>query len=105
MPFTATPIASHSPPARAQPRTPPDNAIKLASPTTMPRISPEEKPKVFRIPTSLVRSRTDMESIFAETSRIVNVTAPQMAARNSFKFPKNDTKLSRNACSGSLFVG
>ncbi len=101
----ATPINAHRPPANPQPSTPPARATRLASPTTMLRISPDEKPRVFRIPTSLVRSRTDIDSMFAETRRMVKATAPQIEARNNFRFPRKETKLSMNACSGSLFVG
>ncbi len=42
----------------------------------------------------LARSRTDMAMVFAETSRIVNVTAPQMLSRKSFTLPRKLRKLS-----------
>src|SRR5262249_1132762 len=103
--LTAAATAAHSPPAIAQPSTPPTTAIRLASPTTMAKTSAGENPSVFKMPTSRVRSRIDMESMLAETSRMVKVTAPQMAVRNSFRFPRKETKLRKKACSGSLFVG
>jgi hypothetical protein len=103
--LSADAIPAQSPVARAQPSKPPANAIRVASPATMLKISPEEKPRVLSIPTSRVRSRTDIERALVEIKSMVNVTAPHMAARNSFKLPRNETKLNMNACSGSLFVG
>src|SRR5215472_16366821 len=101
----AAAMTAHRPPAIAQPSRPPPTAIRLASPTTMVKTSPGENPSVFKMPTSRVRSRIDMESMLAETRRMVKVTAPQMAVRNSFRFPRKETKLRKKACSGSLFVG
>src|SRR5262245_37214285 len=73
----------HNRPASEQPIAPPAREMAVASPNTIPRIAAGVKPSVFRMPTSRTRSRTDMEMVFPETSRMVNATAPQIAARNS----------------------
>src|SRR5277367_1655196 len=95
----------HIPAARTHPMAPPINAMIADSPRTIPRMAPGVNPRVFRMPTSRMRSRTDMEIVLAETSRIVNITAPQMAMINRRRFPRNDMKLSWNAFSDSLRVG
>ena len=68
--------------------------MTAASPRIIPRIAEGVKPSVFMIPNSGIRSRTDIEIVLEETRRIVKVTAPHIAIRNSFTSPRNDTKLS-----------
>jgi len=46
-----------------------------------------------------------MERVFPETRRMVKVTAPQIAARNSLKFPRKETKFSLINRSDSVVVG
>src|SRR5262245_43298289 len=60
---------------------------------------------VRRMATSRVRSRTAIAIVLAETSRIVNVTAAQIAAKNSLMFPKNARNERPNSFSDSLRVG
>ena len=70
-----------------------------------PNISPGVYPSARMIAVSRVRSRTDIEMAFADTSRIVNVTAPQITPRYSFKFPKNARNVRTNSFSDSVRVG
>ena len=67
--------------ANAIPNTPPTSEITTASPRIIQRIVAGVYPSVFKIPTSRTRSRTDIAIVFAETRRIVNVTAPTMASK------------------------
>src|SRR5258707_732635 len=83
----------HIPEARKIPIAPPISEISEDSPTIIPRIAPGVNPSVFRIPTSRIRSRTDIEIVLAETSKIVNVTAPQIAIIKSRTLPRNEIKL------------
>ena len=46
-----------------------------------------------------------MATVLADTRRIVNVTAPQIAARNSLIFPRNARNDRPNSCSDSVRVG
>ena len=57
------------------------------------------------IPTSRIRSRTDIEIVLPETSKIVKVTAPQMAMMNNFTLPMKEAKLNWKTFSDSLLVG
>ena len=68
------------------------------------RIVPRVNPRVLRTPTSRTRSRTDIAIVFADTRRIVKVTAAQMLIRIIFTLPRNATKLSANARSDSVLV-
>ena len=58
-----------------------------------------------RIAISRVRSRTAIATVLAETSRIVNVTAAQIAARNNLMFPRNARNDRPNSFSDSVRVG
>src|SRR6266404_8461255 len=98
-------IAAHIPDASKHPTAPPIAARTADSPSTMPSTALGVKPRVFKIPTSRIRSRTDMEIVLADTSKIVNVTAPQMAMINNLTFPRKATKLSWNCFSDSVLVG
>ena len=78
--------------AIAQPATPPNNPMNADSPRIIASTSNEENPRVFRIPTSRIRSRTDMEMVLAETSRILKVTAPPMARRKTTRMTSQSGK-------------
>ena len=67
----------HMPAASKQPTAPPIREMTADSPNTIPKMAPGVNPSVFRMPTSRMRSRTDIEMVLPETSRMVNVTAPQ----------------------------
>jgi len=62
------------------------------------------KPMVFRMPTSRARSRTDMAMVFAETSRMLKTTAPQILSRNTLTLPRKARKLRLNCSSDSVLV-
>ena len=70
----------------------------------MVRMEPGVKPRVFRMPTSRARSRTDMAMVLAETSRMVNSTAPEIASRNILTLPSRARKPTTKACSDSVLV-
>src|ERR1022692_4945094 len=65
------------------PMVPPTSEMAQASPRIIPRIVPGVKPRVLSTPTSRTRSRTDIAMVLAETSRMVNMTAAEMAMRNA----------------------
>jgi len=80
--------------AKAQPKSPPIMAMITASEMIIVKTFPVVNPRVFKTPISLILSRTDIAMVFADTSRIVNTTAPQMLSRKSFTLPNMETKLS-----------
>ncbi len=85
-------ITPQMPDARRHPRAPPTIEMKADSPRTMNNIAPGVKPSVFKMPTSRIRSRTDIEMVLPDTSSTVNVTAPKMAMMNSLRLPTNAAK-------------
>jgi hypothetical protein len=91
--------------ANKHPMVPPMAEITTDSPRMIPKIDPRVNPSVFKTPISRTRSRTDIEMVFADTSSMVNVMAAQKMARYTFRFPRNDTNASTNACSVSVKVG
>ena len=70
----------------------------------MLKIAPGVKPSVFSTPTSRTRSRTDIAMVFADTSKMVNITAAETLSRNIFTLPRNETKPKTKACSDSVLV-
>ena len=83
---------------------PPTTEIPAASPRIIPRIEPGVKPSVFSTPISRTRSRTDIAIVLAETSRMVNMMADEMAIRNILTFPISESHPTMNACSLSVLV-
>src|ERR1035437_645852 len=70
----------------------------------MPSTLPSVNPNVLRTLTSRTRSRTDIAMVLAETSRMVNMTAPEIATRKTLTLPSRDTKPSKYCCSLSVLV-
>ena len=81
-------MKSQIPAEIARPSAAPITAIVMDSARMIHRIAPGVKPRVFMIPISRTRSRTDMAIVLPDTSSRVNVTAPQTAIRNSFTLPR-----------------
>ena len=84
---------------------PPTNETITDSVTIMASTDPVEKPRVFITATSRVRSRTDMDTEFAFTSKIVKTNAVAMLSRKSLMLPIMLMNESMNAFSVSVLVG
>src|SRR5271165_4069189 len=81
--------------ATAMPSNPPSTEIATDSLTKIESTRCLVNPSVFSTATSRVRLRTDIAMVFAETSMMANMTAPQMPRMNAFS-------LSVFVCSGEL---
>ena len=73
------------------PSIPPATARATDSLTKIDSTRWRVKPIVFNTATSRVRLRTDIAMVLAETSMMVNTTAPQMPRMNAFTFPREAT--------------
>ena len=70
--------------ARPKPSSPPTKEMITASASTKKRIRRSLKPMALSVPSSLMRSRTEMAMVFPVTSsKVKKTTAPMVRIRNS----------------------
>ena len=87
------------------PMTPPTSATTSDSPMTIPRICDFCRPKLRRIPTSRVRSRTDMETLLAAPKMLTTIAANTRSPSMRRICAKSESSRSRASRSDSVFVG